>query len=93
MFQIGFPKIHRTQHKTETRKSKMNQILRRQANIKDLLKVFDMINRHFLTSVYNFDENITSPYHTIFTKDLKNVRELRIFVTQLRIYLTHAARP
>lgn len=71
----------------------MNQILRRQANIKDLLKVFGMINCHFLTSVYNFGENITSPYHTIFTKDLKNVRELRIFVTQLRIYLTHAARP
>ena len=46
----------------------MNQILMRQANIKDLLKVFDMINRHFLTSVYNFDQNITSPYHTVLKK-------------------------
>ena len=60
----------------------MNQILMRQANIKDLLEVFDMINCHFLTSAYNFDQSITSPYHTIFTKDLKNVRELRIYLTR-----------
>ena len=42
-FLTGFPKVHSTQPKTETRKSKMSQILRRQANNKVIKKITNTV--------------------------------------------------